>query len=147
LTVAVKVTDWPTTEGFGEDVSAVVVAISTGLIVTETPFEVLVAKSGSPRYRAVNESLPTGSAVVARIAVFPLRLAVPREVEPTKNCTEPVGAPGPGATTATVAVSVTDCPAVAVVVLAERPTVVPAGLTVRLLDAVAEAKVPSLVYA
>ena len=125
-TVAVKVTDWPKTEGFGEDVSVVVVAIPTGLIVTETAFEVLVAKSGSPRYSAVNESVPTGSAVVARVAVFPLRLAVPREVEPTKNCTEPVGKPDPGATTVMVAVSVTDWPAVAVVGLADRPVVVPA---------------------
>ena len=68
--------------------------------------------------------------VVVKIAVLPLRLAVPREVVPSKNCTEPVGEPAPGATTAIVAVSVTVWPAFAVVGLAERLVVVPAWLIV-----------------
>ena len=144
MTVAIKVSDCPKTEGFAEDVSVVDVAVSTGVIVTETAFEKLAARSGLPRYSAVNESVPAGSAVVARVAESPLRLAVPREVEPTKNCTDPVGKPDPGAITAMVAVSVTDWPAVAVVGLADRPVVVPAGLTVRLLDVATKAKVPSL---
>ena len=55
---------------------------------------------------------------------------MPREVVPTKNCTEPVGVPAPGATTAIVAVSVTVWPAVAVVGLAERLVVVAAWLMV-----------------
>ena len=98
---------------------------------TETALDVLPEKSGSPRYSAVNESVPTGSVVVVKIAVLPLRLAVPREVVPTKNCTEPVGVPAPGATTAMVAVSVTGWPEFAVEGVAERLVVVLAWLTVR----------------
>ncbi len=96
-----------------------VVAIPAGLDVTETAVDVLAAKFGSPRYCAVSESVPTGSVVVVRTAVLPLSLAVPSEVVPTKNCTEPVGVPEPGATTATVAVSVTGWPAVMEVGVAE----------------------------
>ena len=129
VTVAVKVTDWPKTEGFVEEVRVVVVAMPEGLIVTETALDVLPAKSGSPTYSAVKESVPTGSVVVVRTAVLPLRLAVPREVVPTKNCTEPVGVPAPGATTAMVAVSVTVWPEFAVDGVADRAVVVPAWLT------------------
>ncbi len=127
-TVAVKVTDWPKTEGFSEEARVVVVAMPAGLIVTETALDVLPVKLESPRYFAVSESVPTGSVVVVRIAVLPLRLAVPREVVPTKNCTEPVGVPAPGATTAIVAVSVTAWPAFVVVGVAERLVVVLAWL-------------------
>jgi len=48
-----------------------------GLIVTETALDVLTMKSGSPRYCAVNESVPAGSEVVVRIAVLPSALAGP----------------------------------------------------------------------
>src|SRR5437899_748757 len=50
--------------------------------------------------------VPTGSAVVVKIATPPLRAAEPSVVEPSRNVTEPSGAPAPGATTATVAVRV-----------------------------------------
>ena len=73
------------------------------LIATETALDVLTVKLESPTYSAVSESVPTGSVVVVRIAVSPLRLAVPREVDPSKNCTDPVGARSPGATTPIVA--------------------------------------------
>ena len=44
-------------------------------------------------------------------AAFPLlSVAVPNKVAPFLNVTVPVGVPVPGATAATVAVKVTDCP-------------------------------------
>jgi len=46
VTVAVKVTDWPNTEGLGEDDSAVVVP--AGFTVCDSAEEVLVAKFVSP---------------------------------------------------------------------------------------------------
>ena len=51
LTVAVKVTDWPKTDGFTEDVKAVVVeALFTTWLTAEL---VLVSKLESPAYSAV----------------------------------------------------------------------------------------------
>jgi hypothetical protein len=134
VTVAVKVTDWPKTEGFVEEVRVVVVAMPEGLIMTETALDVLPVKLGAPEYSAVNESIPTGSVVVVRIAVLPLRLAVPTDVVPLKNCTVPVGVPAPGATTAMVAVSVTVWPEFAVEGVAERPVLVLAWLTISVVD-------------
>jgi hypothetical protein len=133
-TVAVKLTDWPKIEGFVEEVRVVVVAMPEGLIVTETALDVLTVKLESPRYCAVSESVPTGSVVVMRIAELPLRLAVPREVVPTKNCTEPIGVPAPGATTAMVTVSVTGWPAFVEAGVADKLVVVPASLTVSMVE-------------
>ncbi len=93
VTVAVNVTEWPTTDGSVEDASVMVVASS---IVTATTLDVLTVKLESPRYSAVSESVPSGSVVVVRVAVLPLKLPVPREVMPLKNCTDPVGVPAPG---------------------------------------------------
>ena len=95
------------------------------LTVTVTALEVLAVKLGSPRYSAVSESVPTGSVVVVKTAVLPLSVAVPREVVPSKNCTDSVGVPAPGATAAIVAVSVTVCPRTVVGGDAVRLVVVP----------------------
>ena len=62
--------------------------VVAGLIVTATALDVLTVKLEFPRYSAVSESVPSGSVVVVRVAVLPLKLAVPREVMPMKNCTD-----------------------------------------------------------
>ena len=55
--------------------------------------------------------LPTASAVVLKVACpLPLRVAVPKVVEPLWKETVPVGVPEPGALELTVAVKVTDWP-------------------------------------
>ena len=48
--------------------------------------------------------------VVVKLALPPLRVAVPRLVVPSMKVTEPVGVPLPGALALTVAVKVTDRP-------------------------------------
>jgi hypothetical protein len=53
----------------------------------------------------VIECEPTAKLEVDNCAVPPLRVAVPRELEPSKNCTVPVAAEGE-----TVPVRVTLCP-------------------------------------
>ncbi len=63
-----------------------------------------------PLYLAVIELLPTPRSDVLKVAVVPLRIPVPSEVEPLKNSTSPVRVPAPGDVILTVAVSVTDCP-------------------------------------
>jgi hypothetical protein len=77
--------------------------------------EVEAAKFTVAAYTAVMESVPTGSAAVARVAVLlvPLpgvRVALPRDVAPFMNVTEPVGAALP---LEIVAVKVTACPLLA----------------------------------
>ena len=90
------------------DVTVVVVA---GEFTTWfTALDVLVWKLPSPPYTAVMEWLPTLSVVVLNVAVPPLSVPVTIVVTPSLNVTLPVGVPAPGATDATVAVNVTDCP-------------------------------------
>ena len=55
--------------------------------------------------------MPTDNADVLSVAVPPESDALPSSVTPSKNCTEPVAIPAPGATAATVAVIATDWPA------------------------------------
>ena len=81
--------------------------------VAVTDGEVLALKLVSPSYWAVIALLPCVRAVVVRVAMPPLRVAVPRDVVPLKNATVPVGMPEPGLVAATVAVSVTLEPTVA----------------------------------
>jgi hypothetical protein len=60
---------------------------------------------------AVKLWLPAASADVLNVATSAvLRMLVPKAVLPSKKVTLPVAVPAPGATGATVAVSVTDCP-------------------------------------
>src|SRR5437879_2891761 len=65
-TVAVKIMDWPNTEGLIADVTTVVVSAAP----TDwfRPAEVLVLKLASPLYTAVIVWLPTLSAEVAKVA-------------------------------------------------------------------------------
>jgi len=48
--------------------------------------------------------------IAAEVAEPEVSVTVPREVTPSKNSTDPVAVPAPGAVAATVAVKVTDCP-------------------------------------
>jgi len=106
VTVAVNVTDWPTSDGFTEEASAVVLAPRTAW---EIALEVLVAKFASPAYFAVIECVPAVSVDVANVATPELRVPDPRVVAPSRNVTVPVGVPP---VTVTVAVNVTDWPVV-----------------------------------
>jgi len=105
LTVAVKVTDWPKTEGSSDEVNAVAVP-TTPTACASGGEDVLPLKFVFPLYVAVMECVPAASAAVVSEALPPLRATVPRELPPSKNCTVPVG-PNDGVT---VAVNVTDCP-------------------------------------
>ncbi len=106
--MAVKVTDWPKTEGFTDDVSVVVVAdwpttcVKTG--------DVLVVKLPSPLYTAVIECEATDRFDVVNVATPPASVPAPMRVAPLKNEAAPVAVPAPGATAAMVAVNVTDWP-------------------------------------
>lgn len=106
LTVAVKVTDWPETDGFAEDVTDVVV--SSVLTVCVKAELVLVLKLPSPPYTAVIECDVTLNPFVANVAWPPLSVPVPKVVAPSLNVTVPVGVPLPGELAETVAVKVTD---------------------------------------
>jgi hypothetical protein len=66
VTLAVKVTDCPTFDGFGDEAKAVVVvALFTTWVIA---FDVLLAKFESPPYIAVIEFVPTGSVEVVKLA-------------------------------------------------------------------------------
>jgi hypothetical protein len=83
---------------------------------------------------AVIEWFPTARLEVETDALPPLKVAVPSEVPPSKNCTVPVAAEGE-----TAAVKVTDCPNVEGLTLEARLVVEVALLTVS--DTVPEALV------
>src|SRR5205823_2240067 len=108
LTVAVKVTAWPPTEGLGEEVSVVVVA---ALLTTwRRTIDALPANRLSPAYTAVREWMPTASVEVVRVAVaLVFKVMAPRVTAPSLNSTEPVGG-GTPAIPVTVAVRVTSWP-------------------------------------
>src|SRR5689334_8368652 len=90
-TVAVKVTDWPKTEGVSEVVT--VVAVSAWLAVCVTTPEVLVLKLRSPLYRAVSEWEPAESEVLVK-ETWPAERGRVSSVEaPSFNVTVPVGVP------------------------------------------------------
>jgi len=108
VTVAVKVTDCPNTDGFVAEESAV--SVAPGLTVCVRAADVLPAKLASPPYTAVMGWVPTVSVVVVKVATAaPFSVPVPRVVPPSLNVTVPVGVPAP-AVTVNVAVNVTDCP-------------------------------------
>lgn len=106
VTVAVKVTVCPAVEGFSEEATAVVVGRPTTVCVSAA--EVLPANVASPEYFAVIECEPAVSVEVVNVACPTLRVPVPMLVAPSKNVAVPVGVP---AVAETVAVNVTDCPA------------------------------------
>jgi hypothetical protein len=108
LTVAVNVTDWPTTDGLADELTLVLVsALSTACVIAP---DVLVLKLPSPPYTAVIEWLPTASEEIFNVATPPLNVPVPIVVTPSLNVTVPLGVPDPGALALTVAVKVTFCP-------------------------------------
>ena len=106
VTVAVKVTACPAVEGFSEEVTEVVVGWPITVCVSAA--EVLPAKVLSPEYFAVMVCGPAVNVEVVNVACPTLRVPVPRIVGPSKNATVPVGVPDRAVT---VAVKVTDCPA------------------------------------
>src|SRR5437667_6080059 len=101
VTVAVKVTDWPNTEGLAEALTVVVVL---ALLTVCVRFgEVLVRKLPSPLYTAVIVWLPTERvAVTPLVALLPDRVtAAPKLTPSILNWTVPLEAPAPGATALT----------------------------------------------
>jgi hypothetical protein len=95
VSVAVKVTDWPALAGFSEDTTAAVLlaALTTWLSVGE----VAAPKFAVAAYTTVSESVPTGRVEIASVAVLlrpllGLSVALPIDVAPLMNVTEPVGA-------------------------------------------------------
>ncbi len=104
VTVAVKVTDWPKTEGLLFEVTVVEVLAWFTVCVGKEP--VLPAKLVSPLYTAVMLCVPADKDEVARVAVPLLNVTgKPRLLPPSLNCTVPVAVPG-----VTVAVKVTGWP-------------------------------------
>src|SRR5262245_41016158 len=65
-----------------------------------------------PAYAAVMAWSPTASADVVNVVEPPESAAVPRTAVPSLKVTLPVGVPPPGATGVTVAVNVTEAPAI-----------------------------------
>jgi hypothetical protein len=110
VTVAVSVTLSPTTEGFGEVVTAVALV---GLFTTcVTGGEVLLKKKKFPSPPiAVMLCDPGVSALVVIDPTPPgADITWPMKVLPSKNWIGPVGVPAPGGTAVTVAVIVTGSP-------------------------------------
>ena len=70
----------------------------------------LALKFPSLLYTAVMECVAVESVEIETPPVALVSAAEPIEVAPSKNSTEPVGVPAPGAVALTVAVNVTDCP-------------------------------------
>jgi hypothetical protein len=106
--VAVKVTDWPKTEGLADEVTVVVVL--AWLTVWVKAGDVLGLKLVLPLEAAVSVWLPADSVVVLNVAVPLVRGTAGWAVPSRVKTTLPVGVPTPGATALTVAVKVTACP-------------------------------------
>ena len=72
-TVAVKVTDWPNTDGSAEELRVVAVGVKGAVLtVSDTAVEVDVAKLASPKYTAVKLSVPAAPKLVVQVATPPL---------------------------------------------------------------------------
>src|SRR5437667_11908069 len=108
VTVAVKVTDCPNTDGLAEELADVVVPYFT---VCVNLGDVLPLKLASPPYDALIEWEPTASVLVTNVAwPEPFRVPEPRAPDPSTTATVPVGVPAAGLFAVTVAVKVTGCP-------------------------------------
>ena len=103
FTVAVKVTAWPTADGFTEETTEVVEA--AWFTTCDRAGEVLPVKLTSPLYTAVMECVPTVSVEVVNVADPALSVPVPKVTVPFLNVTVPVGVPD---VAVTVALNVTD---------------------------------------
>src|ERR1043166_2233161 len=108
LTVAVKVTDWPKTEGLAEEAREVVLLAWPTVWVTIP--EVFVLKFPSPLYTAVRECEPTESEALVELTCPALRVLGEKAVAPSLKVTVPVGVPAPAPAGAMVAVNTTACP-------------------------------------
>ena len=108
VTEAVSVTASPNDDGFGVLVTEVAVAAEVTVCVDAD--DVLPAKLALPENDAVMLCAPVASELVLIEAEKPESALEPSEVSPSKNVTVPLGVPDPGASTETLAVSVTDCP-------------------------------------
>jgi hypothetical protein len=130
FTVAVNVTDWPNTEGFADELTAVVV--SAGFTVWVKLGEVLPLKLTSPLYTAVTVAVPTVSVDTDALVALPplIATALPKFTPLVWNWTVPVGVPTPGAVALTIAVNVTDWPNTEGLADELTAVVVSAGFTV-----------------
>ena len=100
VTVAVKVTAWPTVEGFADEASAV--AVATVFTVCVRAGDVLAEKFASPGYAAVMECPPTASDEMFNVAAPDAFSApLPIIVAPSRKRTVPVGVPGAPSSTST----------------------------------------------
>src|SRR5712691_238329 len=108
VTVAVKVTDCPETDGFAEE--APCVEMPPLLTVCARGADMRVLKLLYPLYCVVMEWEATDRAPVLKVAWPLLRVPVPRVMVPSLKVTVPLGMLTTGATVLTVAVKVTDCP-------------------------------------
>ena len=132
VTAAVNVTGWLYTEGFAEELTAVVVASLVTTCGEPPSVPLLFAQPLAPVKAAVRVWLPTASAAVLK-AAWPAPSTATLEaqtVAPSVKVTVPAGTPAPEVT---VAVNVTDCPNVeglgeelSVVVVAVAPEMVSA---------------------
>src|SRR5439155_1511772 len=128
VTVAVKATDCPNTDGLAEELADVVVPYFFICVSLE---EVLPLKFASPPYDALIEWEPTASVLVTNVA-WPeeFRVPVPRVRGPSLNVTVPVGVPVPLVFAVTVAVKVTRCPDTDGLIEETTPVVVPGSVVV-----------------
>jgi hypothetical protein len=112
LTVAVKVTPWPHTDGLAEELTLVVVLAGLTVWFNGAPVLSLPLKLLSPLYTAVTVWPATESEVMAPlVALPPLTLTgLPKAVPSIENWTVPVRVPAPGDTALTLAVKLTACP-------------------------------------
>src|SRR5438093_9518450 len=129
VTVAVKVTDCPDSDGLAEELTSVVVLAFFTVWVSVV--EVLPLKVALPPYDAVIGCEPTASVLVTNVA-WPeaFRVPVPRVVGPSLNVTVPVGVPAPLVFAFTVAVKVTGCPDTDGLIEETTPVVVPGSVVV-----------------
>ena len=105
-TVTVKVTLCPNTDGFGAEVTLVVVLALFTVCVGNDPL--LVLKLPSPLYATVTGCAATARVVVTYVATrLALSAAVTLVTPSNVNVIVPVGVPAPGALAVTIAVKVT----------------------------------------
>src|SRR5258707_5407878 len=96
FTVAVKVTDWPETDGFTDEATVVVLLAWLTVCVNADAVLSLPIKLLLPPYTAVIVCAATESAAVVKVAVPALSALLPSVLVPSEKVTVPVGVPAPG---------------------------------------------------
>src|SRR5204863_2199820 len=133
VTVAVKVTDCPDSDGLAEELTSV--AVLAFFTVWVSVLEVLPLKVALPPYDAVIGCAPTASVLVTNVAwPEPSRVPVPSALGPSLKVTVPVGMPAPAVLAFTVAVKVTGCPDTEGLAEEVTPVVVPGIVAVVVVD-------------